>query len=99
MLKRVITGVVAVLILLPVLIFSNAVLFPIAISLISVVSLYELFQCLKMGKRFFVVLPVYAFSQAGNMAASDVNRIQEELFEHMAFYTASVHKETFLNIP
>lgn len=28
-----------------------------------------------------IVLPVYAFSQAGNMAASDVNRIQDELFE------------------
>jgi hemolysin activation/secretion protein len=28
-----------------------------------------------------IVIPVYAFSQAGNMAASDVNRIQDELFE------------------
>ena len=62
MLKRVITGVIAILVLLPVLIFSNTVLFPIAVSLISVVSLYELFQCVKMGKRFAVVLPVYAFA-------------------------------------
>ncbi len=62
MLKRVITGVVAILILLPVLIFSDTVLFPIAISLISIVSLYELFQCTKMGKRFAVILPLYAFA-------------------------------------
>lgn len=62
MLKRVITGVVAILILLPVLIFSDTVLFPIAISLISLVSLYELFQCTQMGKRFSVVVPLYVFA-------------------------------------
>jgi len=62
MLKRVITGVVAILILLPVLFFSNTVVFPIAISLISLVSLYELFHCMHVEKRFAVVIPLYAFS-------------------------------------
>lgn len=62
MLKRVITGVVAILILLPVLFFSNTVVFPIAISLISLVSLYELFHCMHVEKRVAVVIPLYAFS-------------------------------------
>ena len=62
MLKRVITGVVAILILLPVLIFSDTVVFPIAISLISLISLYELFHCMHVEKRVAVVIPLYAFA-------------------------------------
>ncbi len=62
MLKRVITGVIAILLLLPVLIFSDTVLFPLAVSLISLVSLYELFKCTKMEKRGSVILPLYVFS-------------------------------------
>ena len=62
MLKRVITGVVAILILLPVLIFSDTVVFPIAISLILLVSLYELFHCMHIEKRLAVVIPLYAFA-------------------------------------
>lgn len=62
MLKRVITGVVAVLILLPVLFFSNTVVFPLAIAFVSVVSLYELFHCMHTEKRLYLVLPLYAFA-------------------------------------
>ena len=62
MLKRVITGIVAVLILLPVLFFSNTVVFPIAIAFVSAVSLYELFHCMHSEKRLWVVIPLYAFA-------------------------------------
>lgn len=89
MLKRVITGVVAILILLPVLIFSDTVLFPIAISVISLVSLYELFQCTKMGKRFAVILPIYAFAAIAPFLMRYLADSEE--FALIAFIVAAVY--------
>ncbi|MBO5938961.1 MAG: phosphatidate cytidylyltransferase [Clostridia bacterium] len=89
MLKRVITGVVAILILLPVLIFSDTVLFPIAISLVSLVSLYELFQCTQMKKCVAVILPLYIFA----LVAPFLMRYlaDGESFALIAFISAAVY--------
>jgi len=89
MLKRVITGVVAILILLPVLLFSDTVVFPIAISLISLVSLYELFHCMHTEKRLAVVIPLYAFA----IVAPFLMRYWEDITEFalIAFIFAALY--------
>jgi phosphatidate cytidylyltransferase len=62
MLKRIITSIVAVIILLPVLIFSDTVLFPIGIAIISLISVYEIAKCMGFDKRLYISLPIYIFS-------------------------------------
>ncbi len=55
---RILTAIVAMGVLLPVLIFSATPLFPIALSLVAVVSLYELFHCVGV-KGLHISLPIY----------------------------------------
>ncbi len=62
MLTRVLTGLVALCVLIPVLIFSSTPALPIALALVAVVSLYEIFKCIGMHKRVAVVLPPYLFA-------------------------------------
>lgn len=59
MLKRIITSIVAVCVLVPVLFLSDTWVFPIAISLVSVVCLFEMFKCMGLDKRLAVTLPAY----------------------------------------
>ena len=59
MLKRIITAIVAVIILLPVLWFSDTFLFPIAIAVVSCIGLFEMFSCLGFKDKFVVTLPSY----------------------------------------
>lgn len=62
MLTRVLTGVAALCVLIPVLIFSSTPVLPIAMAIVAVVCLYEIFKCVGMHKRVAVVLPPYLFA-------------------------------------
>lgn len=64
MLKRIITSIVAVCVLVPILIFSHTVIFPIALSLITIISLYEMFKCMGVVKRLYITLPLYIYGGA-----------------------------------
>ncbi len=61
---RIITAVVALCILLPVLIFSDTVVFPIAIALFSLISIYEMSVCIGLKKAFFLTVPLYLIAAA-----------------------------------
>ena len=61
---RVITGVVAVCILIPVLLLSEYIIFPLAIGVVTVISLYEMFKCIGMDKKLFLTVPMYLFAAA-----------------------------------
>lgn len=56
---RIITAIVAICILLPVLIFSDTVIFPIAMAILSLVALYEMSSCIGLKKSFALTLPTY----------------------------------------
>ena len=56
---RIITAIVAICILLPVLIFSDTVIFPIAMAILSLVALYEMSSCIGLKKAFVLTLPAY----------------------------------------
>ncbi len=55
---RILTGVVAFLLFLPFLIFSDTVAFPIAMAFCSVVSVVELLGCVKLRRRVSLSLPL-----------------------------------------
>ncbi|MBR2020626.1 MAG: phosphatidate cytidylyltransferase [Clostridia bacterium] len=56
---RIITAIVALGIFLPVLIFSNTVLFPIFIALCSVIAVYELMNCIQLRSAWVLSVPLY----------------------------------------
>ncbi|MBQ7376617.1 MAG: phosphatidate cytidylyltransferase [Clostridia bacterium] len=59
MLKRIITSIVAVCVLVPVLFLSHTWVFPIAIAIVSVVCLFEMFKCMGLDKKLSVTIPAY----------------------------------------
>ena len=59
MLKRIITGVLAAAVLIPILIFSHTIVFPIAIAVVGVICLYEIFKCIGAEKRISLTVPAY----------------------------------------
>ncbi len=59
MLKRIITAVVAVLIFLPVFIFSDTWVLPVVVSLLSAIGCYEMISCVGQKKNFIVSIPIY----------------------------------------
>ena len=64
MLKRIITGVIAFCVLLPILIFSDTVVFPIAVAIVSIVSLFEMYRCIGKHKKLSLCIPAYVFALA-----------------------------------
>ncbi len=62
MLKRIITSIVAVCVLLPILIFSGSFVFPLAIAIVSCISLYEMYKCIGKSKKLSLCIPSYIFA-------------------------------------
>ena len=59
MLKRTITALVAVMILLPILWFSDTYVLPVAIAIVTTVSLFEIFSCIGAKAKIGATLPAY----------------------------------------
>ena len=57
--KRIITSIVAIAVLLPVLIFADYPILPIAVALCSVIAVYEMLKCLGLSKSVAVGAPFY----------------------------------------
>ena len=68
MLKRVITAAVALIIFVPVLIFSDTPAFPAVTSVLSIVAVYEICDCFGYGKKVICHLPLYLFAAAAPFA-------------------------------
>lgn len=64
MLKRIITSVVAVGVLLPILWFSDTFVFPIAAAIVTVICLFEMARCMGLHKNLALMLPLYVFALA-----------------------------------
>ena len=59
MLKRIITSIVSICILVPVLFWSDTIVRPIAISLFSCIALFEIYKCIGVNKRLGIYVPSY----------------------------------------
>lgn len=54
MLKRVITAIVAICVLIPCLILSDTIIFPIACSIVAMIALYEITGCIGVRKKWLI---------------------------------------------
>ncbi len=59
MLKRTITAVVALAVFIPILYFSDTIVFPIAMSLLSLAAAYEMVSCVGLKKNYWISVPSY----------------------------------------
>ena len=62
MLKRTITSLVSICILLPVLFLSHTIALPIAIALVTCIALYEIYKCIGQNKKYYFCIPAYVFA-------------------------------------
>ena len=56
---RIITAIALLLVAVPIVIFSDTVIFPIVIALINIVGVYEMLGCMKMRDKYFLSVPLY----------------------------------------
>ena len=61
---RIITAVVAILILLPVLIFADYPVLPIALSLVSLIAVFEMLRCIGLHRARVISVPLYLLALA-----------------------------------
>lgn len=59
MLKRTITAICAIIIFIPICWFSDTFIFPLAMSLLSVIAVYEMLGCVGMRKSLAVAIPSF----------------------------------------
>ena len=64
MLKRIITSLVAVCVLVPVLIFSGTAALPVAVAIVTVIGVFEMLKCIGLHKKYALTVPLYAASCA-----------------------------------
>lgn len=72
---RIITAIVAILIFVPVLVFSHTVVFPIAFGILAVVAAWEMLSCVGMRKNTCAVLLSLAATAAAMAGAGYFSRI------------------------
>lgn len=92
--QRIITGIILVLIMLPILLFAQTPVLPIAIAIGSVIAMFELMRCIGLQKAYAFAIPLYAlaaslpflsrFMVLGSLNAT----IKPESTRHLAQYGA-----------
>ena len=68
MLKRTISTIVGIAILLPILYFSDTFVFPVAVAFFIAVALFEIFGCVGQRKNILLTAPLYLFGIAAPFA-------------------------------
>lgn len=58
MMVRILTAVVAILIFVPILIFSDTLVFPLAVTVLSVIAVFEMLRCCKLHRRWWLSVPL-----------------------------------------
>lgn len=58
--QRIITAIVAFCVFLPVLIFSETMLFPVIMALCAVIGCYEMLSCVGLKDKVILTFPIYA---------------------------------------
>lgn len=87
--QRVITAVIAILILIPFLIFSDTAAFVFLACLLSVLSAYELLGCVGYRRKLYVTVPTYmlaiSVSCCTRLGNCDNPRFISIMFFHILF--------------
>lgn len=82
MIKRIITSIVALCVCIPILIFSDTMIFPIAVAVCTFIGCYEMFSCIGFKNNILLTFPVYA--------AALVLPVLKRLISSQAFGTLSL---------
>lgn len=59
MIKRIITGLIALAILIPLLVFSGTFVFPVLLAIVTVICLFEMFRCMGIHKKYDITMSAY----------------------------------------
>ena len=62
--KRIITAIVAILIFAPICIFSEYIIYPIAMSILAAVGVFEIAKCIGFHKKLVLTIPAYIVALA-----------------------------------
>lgn len=73
MLQRVITGIILLAVIIPLLLLSHTVVFPIVVSLLSLVGVYEMLKCLGVHKNIAIALPSFILAVGTPVCARTLN--------------------------
>ena len=88
MLKRVITSIISICILLPILFLSDTVVLPIAVAIMTTIALYEMYRCLGKEKKLYLSIPAYIFAVISPFALRFLNEGSLYIFIAFASCTA-----------
>lgn len=92
--QRIITGIIVVLIMIPIVLFAQTPALPVAIAIGSVIAIFEITRCIGMHKAYAFVVPLYALAiglpfLSRYMALGSLNAtIKPESAKHLAQYGA-----------
>ena len=92
--QRIITGIIVVLIMIPILLFAQTPVLPIAIAIGSVIAMFEMMRCIGMQKAYAFAIPLYVLAASlpflsRFMALGSLNAVQEhESAKHLAQHGA-----------
>ena len=92
--QRIMTGIIVVLIMIPILLFAQTPVLPIAIALGSVIAIFEISRCIGMQKAYPFVVPLYTLAASlpflsRFMALGSLNaNVEHESAKHLAQYGA-----------
>ena len=92
--QRIITGIIVVLIMIPILLFAQTPVLPIAIAIGSVIAMFEIMRCIGMHKAYAFAVPLYALAASVPflsrfMALGSLNaNVKPESAKHLAQYGA-----------
>lgn len=81
MLKRIITGVVLLLVLLPSLLFMDTLVLPILLSLLSGIGVFEMLRCIGQQKNYLVSVPACLIALAAPFGAYYAD-LQQQFFPY-----------------
>ncbi len=101
---RIITGAVGVLVLIPVCIFSHTFIWPLVISLFSLIAVEEMLRCIGLGKllrfaipaRIFALLPLCTYLLSTCFAVMDMFRCIF-LFSALFFFAVMIINVLYRN--
>lgn len=92
--QRIITGIIVVLIMIPILLFARTPVLPIAIAVGSVIAMFEMMRCIGLQKAYAFAIPLYALAASlpflsRFMALGSLNAtVKPESAKHLAQYGA-----------
>ncbi len=86
MLKRIITSLVSICILVPILLLSNTIVFPTAVSILTCIALFEMYKCIGANKYLGIYLPSYIIAAA----LPFIQRYINECFEAIVLAAVTV---------